>query len=105
MQPWYQLNILSYGEEIGLLQFYRLTFFYQKPTYFQKCYNQYFFDLYYEKLGHYFLLQKQDIKYTDKIANLIYLMFNNTSQIKKMMSQSSLNIKKIKINYKKNIKF
>ena len=39
-------------------------------------------DLYYEKLGHYFLLQKKDIKYTDKIANLIYLMFNNTSQIK-----------------------
>ncbi len=62
-------------------------------------------DLYYEKLGHYFLLQKKDIKYTDKIANLIYLMFNNTSQIKKMMSQSSLNIKKIKINYKKNLKF
>tara|TARA_Y100000996_G_C22529689_1_gene646019 strand:- start:739 stop:1752 length:1014 start_codon:yes stop_codon:yes gene_type:complete len=62
-------------------------------------------DLYYEKLGHYFLLQKQDIKYTDKIANLIYLMFNNTSQIKKMMSKSSLNISKIKKNYRKNLKF
>ena len=62
-------------------------------------------DHYYERLGHYFLLQKQDIKYTDKIANLIYLMFNNTSQIKKMMSKSSLNISKIKKNYRKNLKF
>ena len=62
-------------------------------------------DLSYEKLGHYFSLRKNDIKYTDKIANLIYLMFNNSSQIKKTMSQSNLNIKKIQINYRKNLKF
>ena len=62
-------------------------------------------DHYYERLGHYFLLHKQDIKYTNKIANLIYLMFNNSSQIKKIMSHSNLNINRIKKNYKKKLKF
>jgi len=67
--------------------------------------NQNLSDFDYEKLGHYFSLEKQDLKYSNQIVNLIILMLKNRIEIKKMMSKSSLNIKKIKKNYQKYFKF
>jgi len=67
--------------------------------------NQNLLDSDYEKLGHYFSLEKKDLNYSDKIVNLISLMLKNRIRIKKMMSKSSLNIKSIKKNYQKYLKF
>ena len=67
--------------------------------------NQNLSDFDYEKLGHYFSLEKKDLKYSNQIVNLIILMLKNRFEIKKMMSKSSLNIKKIKKNYQKYFKF
>ena len=67
--------------------------------------NQNLSDFDYEKLGHYFSLEKKDLNYSDKIVNLIILMLKNRIQIKKMMSKSTLNIKSIKKNYQKFMKF
>ena len=63
--------------------------------------NQNLIDFDYEKLGHYFSLEKKDLKDTSKIVNLIILMMNNTILIKKMVFKSSINIKKIKKNFQK----
>ena len=57
-----------------------------------------------EKLGHYFSLEKKDLNFVDKIANLISLMLKNNDKIKKMMFNSSLNIKTIKKKYQKHLK-
>ena len=67
--------------------------------------NQNLSDFDYEKLGHYFSLEKKDLNYSDKIANLIILMLKNRIQIKRMMSKTSLNIKSIKENYQELMKF
>lgn len=61
--------------------------------------NQNLSEFDYEKLGHYFCLEKRDLKQSDKITNLVYLMFKNRDQIKKMMFLSSINGRKIKENY------
>ena len=45
------------------------------------------------------------LKSTAKIANLACLMLKNRNQIKKMMSKSIINIKNIKKNYQKYLKF
>ena len=66
--------------------------------------NQNLSDLDYEKLGHYFSLEKKDLNHSDKIANLISLMLKNSDQIKKMMLKSSLKIKDIKKNYQNVLK-
>ena len=65
--------------------------------------NQNLTDLDYEKLGHYFSLEKKDLNHPDKIATLINLMLKNSDEIKKMMFKASLNIKNIKKNYLKNL--
>jgi spore coat polysaccharide biosynthesis predicted glycosyltransferase SpsG len=67
--------------------------------------NQNLSDFDYEKLGHYFSLEKKDLKYSNQIVKLIMLMLKNRIEIKKMMSKSSLDIKKIKKNYHKYFKF
>ena len=61
-------------------------------------------ELEYEKLGHYFSLSKVDLKHTSKIVNLIKIMYENNSKIKKMMLRSSVNKRNIKKNFKKNLK-
>jgi len=61
--------------------------------------NQNLSDIDYEKLGHYFSLDKLDLKETNKIINLIFLMLENVSQIKKMMFTSIIKVKNIKKNY------
>ena len=61
-------------------------------------------DIDYEKLGHYFSLEKKEIKKTDKIVNLINSMLKNLGQIKNMMSSSNIKVKNIKENYIKNLK-
>ena len=66
--------------------------------------NQNLSDFDYEKLGHYFSLGKKDLKHSDKIVNLVHLMLKNREQIKNMMFLSSINISKIKKNYKKYFK-
>jgi len=65
--------------------------------------NQNLKDLDYEKLGHYFSLEKKDLNHPDKVATLINLMLKNNDQIKKMMFKTSLNIKDIKKNYLRNL--
>ncbi len=59
----------------------------------------------YENLGHYFCLEKKDLKNAEKIAKLIKLMRQNNSYIIKMMSKKGLNIDRIRKNYKKYLKF
>ena len=71
---------------------------------FRMNYNQILSDLDCEKLGHYFTLEKKDLKFSGKIVKLINLLFKNRNQIKKMFSKSSVDKKKIKINYQKNLK-
>lgn len=58
----------------------------------------------YEKLGHFFCLNKKDLKLTKKISELILLMLNNLNQIKQMMSLSNLQFKKIKKKYQQDLK-
>ena len=70
---------------------------------FKMNFNQNLSDFDYEKLGHYFSLEKNDLKYTNKIVNLIDLMLKNKTQIRKMMSKTSLNYNKIKKNYQKKL--
>ena len=67
--------------------------------------NQNLSDFDYENLGHYFTLEKQDLKSLDKIVNLTGLMLKNRVQIKKMMSKSIINTKNIKKNFQKYLKF
>ena len=67
--------------------------------------NQNLVDKNYEQLGHYFNLEKKDLKFSDKIVNLINLMLKNRNQILKMMSKSSIVIKKIKKNYREHLSF
>jgi len=67
--------------------------------------NQNLSDFDYEKLGHYFSLEKKDLNFSDKVVNLIFLMLKNRIQIKRMMSKTSLNIKSIKENYQELMKF
>ena len=50
----------------------------------------------FEQLGHYFILEKKDIKYTNKVVNIIDLMLDNNKDIIKLMRKSSLSLKKIK---------
>ncbi len=52
-----------------------------------------------EKLGHYFSLNKKDIFSTDKIVNIIEMMFKNNKDIIKMMIRADVNLKRIKKNY------
>ena len=66
--------------------------------------NQNLSPFHYEEIGHYFCLEKKDLKLSKKIASLIYLMLNNSLQIKKMMSNSIININNIKKNFEKNLK-
>jgi spore coat polysaccharide biosynthesis predicted glycosyltransferase SpsG len=67
--------------------------------------NQNLVDKNYEQLGHYFNLEKKDLKFSDKIVNIINLMLKNRNQILKMMSKSSIVIKKIKKNYREHLSF
>ena len=66
--------------------------------------NQNLNDIDYEKLGHFFCLNKEDLKFTKKISELIKLMLNHLNQTKKMMSLSNLKFKKIQNNYQKKIR-
>ena len=66
--------------------------------------NQNLLDEDYEKLGHFFSLDKNDLKNTDKMINLILLMFENRDQIKKMMSSENIKLKNIQLNFIKNLR-
>jgi len=67
--------------------------------------NQNLSDLDYENLGHYFTLEKKDLKFSDKIVNLASLMLKNRPQIKKEMSKSIIKTTNIKKNFQKHLKF
>tara|TARA_B100001123_G_scaffold445342_1_gene596653 strand:- start:1649 stop:2656 length:1008 start_codon:yes stop_codon:yes gene_type:complete len=67
--------------------------------------NQNLSEFGYENLGHYFCLEKKDLKNVEKIAKLIKLMRENSNYIIEMMSKKGLNIDRIKNNYKKYLKF
>ena len=67
--------------------------------------NQNLSDVDYEKIGHYFNLDKKDLKSPNKIFNLATLMIKNRSQLKKMMSKSIINTVSIKKNFQKYLKF
>ena len=70
---------------------------------FKMNFNQNLDDFDYEKLGHYLILEKHDLKYTNKVASLIDTMMENRIQIKKMMNSASLSYKRIKKNYQKEL--
>lgn len=72
---------------------------------FKMVKNQSLNDHDYEKLGHYFVLEKKDLKYSGKIVTLLKLMINNRTQIIDLMREKVPNIKKISNNYKHNLKF
>lgn len=65
--------------------------------------NQNLDDIDYEKLGHFFCLKKNDLKFTKKIIELIDLMINDSYGIKKMMKPFVLKLKKIRNNYQKQL--
>jgi len=67
--------------------------------------NQNLSDVDYEQLGHYFNLEKKDLNFLDQVVNLINLMMKNRVQIARMMSKSSIIIKKIKKNYQEYFNF
>ena len=62
--------------------------------------NQNLSNLDYENIGHYFSLERKDLKSVHKIARLIFLMFQNEEKIKKLMNSSKINLFRIKKNYK-----
>lgn len=72
---------------------------------FKMVKNQSLNDHDYEKLGHYFVLEKKDLKYFGKIVTLLKLMINNRTHIIDLMRETVPNIKKISSNYKRNLKF
>ncbi len=59
----------------------------------------------YEKLGHYFTLEKKDLNNDKKIFNLLKLMIKNRLIIKKLMNKSNLNKANIGKNFRKSLKF
>lgn len=61
--------------------------------------NQTLSDISYEKIGHFFTLEKRDLSKKNKIAKLILLMKNNSKKIKKMMNNVRINPKQIAFNY------
>jgi len=65
--------------------------------------NQNLNDTEYEKLGHYFILDKSDLKFTSKIAELILNLHKNTNNIRKFFKYSSLKLNDLKKNFEKNI--
>ena len=67
--------------------------------------NQNLSDFELEKLGHFFSLDKKDIKNTSKITKLIFLMFQNIKEIKQLMFKENLNLDTIKKNYIKEFNF
>lgn len=104
-------NIISYIKNTKLFISTASTAMYESslaktPTLLFKMYdNQNLLnDKSFEQLGHYFTLNKQDIKCTDKIVNIINLMLDNNKDIIKLMNKTSINLKKIKNNYIKNLK-
>lgn len=46
----------------------------------------------YEKIGHFFYLEKIDLNKTKKVSKLIYLLLNNYKEIKKIMKTSKLKL-------------
>jgi len=105
-----QKNILKFiiGTKIFLssagISMFESSFLKVPTLLFKMNDNQNLLDIDYEKLGHYFSLEKKDLKNSDKIVNLAYLMFQNREQIRKMMHSSNINIRKIKKNYSKHFK-
>ena len=101
-QPKNILNALS-GTKIFISSAGVSTFessFLKIPTLlFKMNDNQNLTESEYEKLGHYFFLEKKDLNNSDKIIKLIILMLENKDQIKKMMSTSNISVKNIKQNY------
>lgn len=59
----------------------------------------------YERLGHYFTLEKKDLNHDKKVFNLLKLMIKNRLIIKSLMNKSNLNIIKISKNFKESFKF
>jgi len=100
-------NILNYliGTKIFIssagVSMFESSFLKIPTLLFKMNFNQNLNDLDYEKLGHYLTLEKNDLKYTNKVTNLIDLMMKNRIQIKRMMSSASINYKGVKKNYQK----
>ena len=104
-------NIISYIKKTKLFISTASTAMYESslaktPTLLFKMYdNQNLFDdKSFEQLGHYFILNKNDITCTDKVVKIINLMLDYNKDIIKMMNKTSINLKKIKKNYIKNLK-
>ncbi|MDB4119462.1 hypothetical protein N9570_04745 [Candidatus Pelagibacter sp.] len=104
-------NIISYIKNTKLFISTASTAMYESslaktPTLLFKIYdNQNLFDdKSFEQLGHYFILNKQDITCTDKVVNIVNLMLDYNKDIIKMMNKTSINLKNIKKNYIKNLK-
>lgn len=76
----------------------------KKPSLlFRNNENQNLSDDSYENLGHYFVLDKKDLRSPKKVADLILLMLKNIIKIKKLMSKRNLSFNFINKNYKKNL--
>jgi spore coat polysaccharide biosynthesis predicted glycosyltransferase SpsG len=106
-QPKNILNILK-GTKVFIssagVSMFESSFLKTPTLLFKMNSNQNLSDIDYEKLGHYFSLEKKDLNHSDKTTNLISLMLKNSDQIKKMMLKSSLKIKDIKRNYQNVLK-
>ncbi len=66
---------------------------------FKMSLNQNLSEEAYEMLGHYFFLDKKDLKFTNQVSNLLLHMIKNKKKLSKLMSNTNLKVKNIKKNY------
>lgn len=103
-------NILNYLKDTKLfvssasIAMFEASFLRLPSLLFRMNENQNLTDAEYESLGHFYFLEKKDIKNTSKITSLIISMLDNTNEIKKLMFKRGLNPIFIKENYKNSIK-
>ena len=105
------LNILNYIKNTKLfissagISMFESSFMKTPTLLFKMQKKQNLLDEDYENLGHFFILDKNDLKKnTSKVFHLIFLMLKNLRNIKKLMMNSKINLKNIKKKYKEQFK-
>ena len=104
-------NILPYIKSTKLfispagISMFESSFLKTPSLLFRMNSNQNLNDSEYEKLGHYFILDKFDLRFTKKISELILNLYKNINDLKKLFNGSSINLKNIKKNYVRELLF
>ena len=83
---------------------FEASFFKTPSLLFRMNKNQNLNDNDLEKIGHFFSLEKSDIKHTKKISNLILHLLINLNDLRNLMNNNSLKDQTIRKNYLKKFK-